>query len=131
MRPTLPRAGLQIFCGFALLLAVACSHPPPPPPPGDPIPAEPDVKLGTMDDECNGLVAAVNAYGECPNLEDAGRTWARAVTENAEESFAAGKKGEIDPQAARAIAVACHKAADSIKSATIRCQAGPPPRGDY
>jgi len=129
MRPTLPRGILQKLCAFAAL--VACSHPPPPPPPGEPIPAEPDVHLGSMDDECNGLVAAVKTYGECPNLEDGGKAWARAVTENADEAFAAGKKGEIDAQAERAIAIACHKAADSIKSATIRCQAGPPPRGDY
>jgi len=130
MRPTLPRGILQKFCGFGLLLA-ACSHPPPPPPPGDPIPAEPDAKLGSMDAECGGLVTAVKTYGECPNLEDGGRAWARAVTENAEEAFAAGKKGEIDKPAEHAIAVACHKAADSIKAATMRCQAGPAPRGDY
>jgi hypothetical protein len=118
---------------FAVLLAVtACARGPEPPArPGEPIPAEPDLVVGTMTEECDGLTAAVTSFAACPNLEPEEKTWARAVIEAAEESFEAAKKAAPDDAGARAIAIACHKAATSIHAATTRCLAGPRPKGDY
>lgn len=130
MGPTLPRGILQNFCGFVVLLA-ACSHPVAPAPPGTPIPAEPDLQLGSMDDECNGLIAAIDVYGACPNLDDPHKEWAKALAKDAKEDFDAGKKGELDDAARHAQAVKCHKAAASMRAATERCHAGPTPKGDY
>jgi hypothetical protein len=98
--------------------------------PGPPIPAEPDQALESMDAECAGLVAALDTYGKCPNLEDGDREWARSAIEAAEESFAAGKKSNPDEPAQKAIALACHRAALSMQFATARCQAGKRPRTD-
>jgi hypothetical protein len=125
MRLTLPRAWAQI------MFAAACSHPQAPVPPGPPISAEPEISVGEMDAECGGLDAALEAYGQCPNLDDGERSWIRATKEFAEQTFAAGKKAQPEAQALHAMAVACHKAAASIHAATARCQAGPRPRVDY
>jgi hypothetical protein len=121
MRLTLPSA-ISIFLG--------CSHPRPPVPPGPPIPAEPEVAVGSMDDECKGLETALATYGECPNLEDPDREWIRSTIEFAEQTFAAGKKAGADAPALHAMALACHRAATSVHYATVRCLAGPKPRED-
>ena len=135
MPPTLPSPRGQKLCGFGVLLVVAaasCSHPAPPPvAPGPPLPAEPDIVVGTMDDECGGLTKAMETYGECENLEPEEKTWAHEVVEVAEQSFAAGKKAAPDAPGQRAIAVACHKATVSIQAATERCRAGKRPPPDY
>ena len=132
MRPTLPRGFRQKLCGFALLVAAACSHHEPAAvPPAPPLPAEPDLQIGTMDAECQGLTAALDAYGECPNLEDDERTWAREVVEVAEQSFEAGRKAAPDAPSQRAIAIACRKAAMSIQAATERCHNGKAPKPEY
>lgn len=99
-------------------------------PPGKPIPAEPDTDLETMDAECAGLVAALDTYGKCPNLEDGDREWTRRTIEVAEQSFAAGKKANPDEPSQRAIAASCHRAALSIQYATQRCLAGKRPKTD-
>ena len=130
MRPTLPSAFRQKAARFALLLAVGCHHAEPPVAPGEPIPAEPDVSVDTMDKECDGLLSALHAYGECPNADDDDRAWAKAVSDVAERSFAAGKKGEADEKAQGVIARACHKATSSVHAATERCHNGPRPRVD-
>jgi hypothetical protein len=98
--------------------------------PGPPIPAEPEVQLENMDTECAGLVAALDTYAKCPNLEDGDREWTRRTIEAAEESFAAGKKSNPDEPSQRAMAVACHRAALSIQYATQRCLAGKRPKVD-
>jgi hypothetical protein len=98
--------------------------------PGPPIPAEPDTDLSTMDAECAGLIAALDTYGKCPNLEDGDREWTRRTIEAAEQSYAAGKKSNPDEPSQKAIAAACHRAAQSIEYATQRCQAGPRPKVD-
>jgi hypothetical protein len=98
--------------------------------PGPPIPAEPETDLESMDAECAGLIAAIDNYGKCPNLEDADRAWVRAVIESAEDAFAAGKKANPDEPSQRAIAMACHRATLSMQFATARCQAGKRPRVD-
>src|SRR5262245_32001799 len=98
--------------------------------PGPAIRAEAEVQLDNMDTECAGLIAALDAYGKCPNLEDGERAWARDTIEYAEQTFAAGKKASPDEPSQHAIAVACHRAASSIQFATQRCQAGKRPKVD-
>jgi hypothetical protein len=83
-----------------------------------------------MDDECGGLRSAVEAYGQCPNLDPDDRTWAHAVIESTDQSIEAGSKANPDAEWQRAIAVACHKAAVSMRHATERCLAGRRPRVD-
>ena len=132
MPPTLPRAFRQIVRDFGVFLTViaACHHADPPVTPGPTLPAEPDIQLASMDDECGGLQKAIETWRDCPNLDEEDRDWLRAVSDAAEESFAAGKKGKPDAEAQRAIALACHRAAVSIGHATERCMAGPKPRVD-
>ena len=112
-----------------LVFAIACGHAPPPPPPPAPLPADPVVDLGTMDAECDGLLAALASYKQCPNLEDDDKWDIDAWTERMQQDFAAGKKANPEPNAQRAIAAACHKAMTSVTAANERCHAGPrPPR---
>jgi hypothetical protein len=106
----------------------ACHHDPPPVPPGEPIPVPPEVTLGTMEAECDGLIVSLSGYKKCPNLDDDDRYAIDAWSEVAQQDFAAGKKANPEPNAQRAIAAACHKAAASVGAATIRCQAGPRPK---
>ena len=117
----------------ALLSAPSCKHvvSEKPVQPGPPIPAEPEANLKDMDTACNGVIAALDGYGKCPNLEDGDRDWAQRTIEVAEESFAAGKKGNPDEPSQKAIAAACHRAAVSIRYATQRCEAGKRPKVDY
>lgn len=129
MRPTLPSAIGRFLWVCAILLA--CGHSSAPPvTPAPALPAEPDPTITTMDQECDGLVAALGRYGGCPNLDDNDRAWIKSTIEFADQSLAAGKKGNPDEPSQRAIAVACHRAAESVHFATVRCQAGPRPRVD-
>ena len=122
--------GLVRFLIVVLLLG--CRHVvhDPPTTPGPAIRAEAEVKLEGMDAECAGLVAALDTYGKCPNLEDPDREWAHSTIEYAEQTFAAGKKANPDEPSQHAIALACHRAALSIQFATQRCQAGKRPKVD-
>jgi hypothetical protein len=106
---------------------VAC-HRDPPVAPGTPIPAAPEVALGTMDAECEGLLAALGGYKECSNLDEDDKLDVDAWIERAQEDFAAGKKVSPEPNAQRAIAAACHKATVSVKAANERCLNGPKPQ---
>ena len=125
MGPTLPRAIVWF------LIVGACHHETDPHvPPGPPLPAEPDLVVESMDKECDSLVAALETYQKCPNADDDDRAWARAWSEAARESFAAGAKAKPDDKAQRAIALDCRRAAISVQFATQRCHAGPKPRGD-
>lgn len=134
MAPTLPRVfGLKVILGILLVVtAPGCKHVTSDPPvkPGPPIPAEPETDLENVDTECAGLLAALDTYGKCPNLEDEDREWVRAVMDSAEQSFAAGKKANPDEPAQKAMAMACHRAALSMQFATERCQAGKRPKID-
>jgi hypothetical protein len=132
MRPTLPRAFRRKVLLGSLLILSGCHHVVSDPnvKPGTPIPAEPEAQLENMDTECAGLIAALDTYGKCPNLDDGDRDWVRSVIESAEQSFAAGKKGNPDEPAQKAIAMACHRATISMQFATVRCQAGKRPRVD-
>jgi hypothetical protein len=111
-------------------LALSCGgREPPPVAPGEPIPAAPEVVLGTSDAECVGLLAALATFKECPNLDDDDKADIDAWVRRAQQDFAAGKKSRPDADAQHAIAAACHKATASVAAATERCQAGPrPPR---
>ena len=114
---------------IAILGCAACHRDPPPVAAGEPIAAAPEVTLGTMGAECDGLLAALASYKQCPNLEDDDRWDIDAWTERMQQDFAAGKKANPDTNAQRAIAAACHKATASVTAANERCQAGRrPPR---
>lgn len=132
MRPTLPRGFRRKVVLGTLLILGGCHHvvSDKPVPPGAPIPAEPEAELENMETECAGLIAALDTYGKCPNLEDGDREWVRSVIEATEDSFAAGKKAKPDEPSQKAIAMACHRATISMKFATARCQAGKRPRVD-
>jgi hypothetical protein len=109
-------------------VAAACHREPPPVAPGESIPPPPEVALGTMDAECDALLAALATYRACPHLDGDERWTVDAWTERAQQDFAAGKKAKPEPNAQRAIAAACHKAISSVAAATERCHAGPRPR---
>ena len=132
MRLSLPRAFRRKVLLGGLLILSGCHHvvSDPTVKPGTPIPAEPEAQLENMDTECAGLIAALDTYGKCPNLEDGDRDWTQRTIEAAEESFAAGKKSNPDEPSQKAIAAACHRAALSIQYATQRCQAGKRPKVD-
>lgn len=109
-------------------MGIGCHREPPPVAPGEPIPAEPEITLGTMDAECDGLIAALASYKACPNLDDDDRWGITAWTEGAQQDFAAGKKSRLDANAQHASAAACHKATVSVIAANQRCHAGPKPK---
>ena len=95
-----------------------------------PLPADPEVALETMQIECDGMVAALEAYKACTNHEDEDREDIEAWIETANRNFAASRKANPEPNAQKAIAGACRKATDSVKAATTRCEAGPRPKDD-
>jgi hypothetical protein len=133
MRSLLPRGLFRKLLLFGSFLSgVACKHVSKDPAvtPGPPIAAEPEIDLDSMDAECAGLVAAVDRYGQCPNLDDSDRQWARSVIEATEQSLAAGKKAQPDEPSQKAIAMACRRATVSIGYATERCRAGKRPKLD-
>lgn len=115
----------------AISAALGCQHAAAPAvPPGEPISAEPDVKVESMDTECDGLVAAIAAYGQCPNGDDDLRAWTKRAGEIAQEAFDAGKVGKPDEKSQHVIALACHRAAVSMHYAAIRCANGPRPKSE-
>jgi len=131
MRLILPRASRHFFRSFgALLMLVACHRAEPPVPPGPPLPAEPDVVVGTADQECGALIGAIATFDKCPHADEEDHAWARGWTHATEEAFAAGKKGALDDHALHSMALACLRAAVSVQHATERCLAGPKPRVD-
>ncbi len=85
------------------------------------------MQVDSVDKECAAVVAAIDTYSGCPNLEEPARNYWRRVSELSAQSFAATAQNTPDPKGARAIAVACHRAATAIKFANERCLAGKPP----
>src|SRR5258706_13686278 len=96
--------------------------------PAEPLPADPPIELGTMQVECDGLIAALTDYKTCKFLEPDDVESIEAWIDIANRNLAAGRKANPEPNAQKAIAGACHRAASSIKAAHQRCLAGPKPK---
>ena len=120
-------AGLRSLL-LIILIGCATKDPPSPVKPAAPLPADPEVKLQSMEIECDAMVAALETYKACPNNEDEDRESIDAWIETANRNFAASKKAKPEPNAQKAIAGACHKATESVKAATERCRNGPRPK---
>ena len=93
-------------------------------------PRQPDVAVGTRTRSDKGLEAALDSYGECPNLDEDNRTWIKNLLEFANQSFAASKKAEIPQNAQGAMAHQCRRAATSVHYANERCHNGKKPKPD-
>lgn len=111
----------------ALLLVTACSlrEPVSPVQPAAPLPADPPVTLGTMQVECDALLAALETYKTCPNHDKDDEKDVEAWVKLATRNIAAGTKVDPEPNAKKAIAGACHRATRSIKAAHERCLTTP------
>lgn len=83
-----------------------------------------------MEEECDALIAALDAYKACENHEDEDREDIDSWIETANRNFAASRKADPEPNARKAIAGGCRKATASVKAATMRCAAGPRPKDD-
>lgn len=121
-------AALVLRVSFLAVIA-ACSlrEPVSPVKPAAPLPADPPVTLDTMQVECDALLAALAVYKDCPNHEPDDVEEVDAWIETANRNLAAGNKSNPEPNAQKAIAGACHRAAVSVKAAHERCLAGPAP----
>jgi len=78
--------------------------------------------------ECDGLITALEGYKRCPNLEESDQDDLDGWIDRAQKDFAAGRKVKPEPNAQRAIALACFRATKSVEAATERCTAGPRPK---
>ncbi|MFN0250624.1 MAG: hypothetical protein ACKV2T_27335 [Kofleriaceae bacterium] len=130
MRLILPSPAFRFLLAFGSI-AAACSNPPPPVQPGPPIGADPPPSLRGMVEECDALTSALASFKECPNLELRDREDLDQWIERAGKDFAAGRKANPEPNAQRAIALACFRATRSVHAATERCLAGPPPKDSW
>jgi len=83
-----------------------------------------------MTQECDAMVAALETFRACPNLEEEDQRDLEAWIERAQKDFAAGRKVELEPPAQAAIARSCRRATNSVAAATERCRAGKKPRVD-
>jgi len=83
-----------------------------------------------MDAECNGLIAAFEAWKQCPNLEDEQKTYVESLIERAHLDYAAALKSQPDERSQKEIARRCRRAAMSVKAATERCMNGRAPKAD-
>ena len=120
---------MLVLRALVVLFAVgACHRDPKPVAPGEPISAPPELALGTMDAECEGLLAALASYKTCPNLDDDDKWEIEAWTDRMTENYASGKKANPEPNAQHAIAAACHKAVASVNAAHERCTNGRRPQ---
>lgn len=129
--PRLVARGPFFLAGALALALCACVRKDPPPAaPAPPLPADPELKLETMQIECDGMLSALATFKACPNHDDEDRDDVQAWIETANRNLAASRKAEPEPNAQRAIAGACRKASDSVRAATERCLAGPRPKGD-
>lgn len=130
MSSILPRPRALKVYAAALVAIAACKKPLPPVAPGPPIPAEPDIVVGTMAEECGGLLAALDTWKRCRNLDEYGRAAVDAWHEATRIANDAADKSKLDDKAQHAIAVTCRRAIASVRAATERCANGkPPPAG--
>jgi len=135
MRPTLPSPfsrdlRRRMLLGLVVTCVVACRSPAPPPvAPGPPIPADPEVALKSMPEECDAMIVALTAFRDCKNLEDEDKKDLDAWIERANQDLAAGRKAQqVNANDLRAMAHACHRATSTVEAATERCLAGPRPK---
>ena len=98
--------------------------------PATPVPADPEIKLESMQVECDGMLGALAAFRTCENLEDEDREDLDDWIERATRDMASSRKANPEPNAQKAIAAACRKATESVQAATERCRAGPKPKVD-
>ena len=120
--------GLPGYLLIACALAACVRKDPPPTKPAPPLPADPEMTLDSMQVECDGMLGALAAFKACPNNDEDDREGIDAWIERANRDFAASRKANPEPNAQKAIAAACHKAADSVRAAAERCAAGPRPK---
>jgi hypothetical protein len=128
MAVSLPSALLRESAIAIMAAIAACSTPPAPVAPGPPIPAEPDLAVDTMAVECGALVASLETWRQCVNLDEEEREYITAWIERANMDFAAGAKANPDAKAQHAIAHNCRRAASSVSAATERCHNGKRPK---
>ena len=83
-----------------------------------------------MQAECDGLIAAFEAWKNCPNIEDEQKTYIENLIERAHLDFAAAQKSQPEERAQKEIARRCRRAASSVKAATERCANGKAPKAD-
>src|SRR5438128_1003907 len=116
---------------FTFLLGVlACRPAQKPVAPGPAIAADPPAEVGTMIAECDAMVAALETFRACPNLDEDDQRDIDACVERAQKDFTAGRKVELEAPAQAAIARSCRRATNSVAAATERCRAGKKPRVD-
>ena len=129
MVASLPSAfSRELIALAALVLLGSCGAPPPPAQaPGVPIPAEPEIAVATMSEECAALVTALEAWKDCPNADEQDRYLIDAWVERATMDFAAATKAQPDARAQHAIAHNCRRATSSVLAATERCSNGKKP----
>ena len=84
-----------------------------------------------MVEECDALTLALSTFKACPNLELADREDLDNWIERAGKDFTAGRKANPEPNAQKAIALACSRATRSVQAATERCLAGPRPKDSW
>jgi hypothetical protein len=113
---------------IAFLLVVGCGganrRTPPTVAPGPPIVADAPDQLGAADKECDGLLAALEHYRACDNLDDDDRHGLDADIEAARRDFIAAHKSDAPAAEQAEIAAACHRATRSVRDAATRCAAG-------
>ena len=125
MRPTLPSVLITFWLG-----SVGCGGSQKPVAPGPPIAADPPAQLASMIEECDAMVAALETFRACPNLEEDDQRDLQFWIERAQKDFTAGRKVELEAPAQAAIARSCRRATNSVAAATQRCRAGKKPRVD-
>jgi hypothetical protein len=114
---------------FSLTLLAGCpSKEPPPVVPAPPLPADPEVKLDTMEAECGLYIDALTGWKTCPNLDPGEDIGIQAWIDRATDDMALSKKVDLEANAKHATAAACRKAADSVRAAHERCKNGHRPR---
>ena len=107
--------------------SISCHHEVPVTP-ADPLPAEGEIAVGPMKAECDALVAALERWRTCPNVEKEDLDYIEWWQREAETDFTAGAKVTIEPAAQQAIALRCRKATTSVDAAIARCGNGHRPK---
>jgi hypothetical protein len=125
---------MRWLCALAVALAIALgaagcpTKEPPPVVPAPPLPADPEIQLDTMEAECALYVDALTAWKTCPNLDTGEDQVIQAWIDRSTEDMTLSKKVELEPNAKKATAGACRKAAESVRAAHERCRNGKRPR---